>query len=943
MGAEALIGKVAAELNTGSGKADPVAELKENVRKLITMPGDAPEKEAAETWVSLFRDYLAIPAGKRSGMASERPPFTLANVFEALPRPDAWDELSAQIAALPDGKQSLLRDSLELVDATLAGDAGKQLAAMEGMRKSYLEKNAGNTWAAQYTESYFKELKGRVDARGASPEGTIAALRKKIDVIGKGKAGARDSNYLELPALAGVIPDAEAMELIKDALLKVDIYSVSHEPTRRLVAKVMMGKPDAIEKPVWSVVETPAEIPLFEMLVDKFPKSDDWSFAEAEGNYVSALLGLREFGKARGYIEMRAEAGARIPFAYAVEGKDATLMAEAMDFFGKLLKDDPAHPYWESYLRLAEKAGQTSEAILELKSAMDSAQEGTDLIGDLRLRSIEALLEAGRVEEGFSFLRELVRKMEAEGAVTNEKQAGDHVSYAIRLAKMARLLERPEILDEAFAAAEDAVIRNRRFTDSGYQSTFDYVGELVRQGRGADAEETLADELVFMSRAAGESRRQRGEVMTALAYVYSEAGRHRDVVDLLEKGTMWDAADLADLARNSFNGKPLMLIAAEALHAVGRDDAAGDILDRVLAMHPGNDSAYTLLLEIGGKGISEKLDRLHAENRFEERPLVWKAKLLSDAGKLDEAEKAAKAAIAIDPSDGEQGKGDRMRVYAVLAEIMGKKGDREQQAFLNRVVSAIRLSEDGDDWWSAGMRKRAITIYEESLKQFADAYCIQSRLALRYSEMGDFGKAEEHFRRAFELMPESFGRVESHCFGCEGAFSGELAQSIAERVFLKLAEQMPDRAQVFYLLGYLREEQGRATDAAGFYGKAVEIDPDYINAWSKLKETAEEAGLGTEEKDGIALELYRLNPYGGSLSGISDLSKLWTAALEAEKSFVPDESGPVFALRASSRPEGQDHSYMYSHYQRKAPPRKQLTAQDEVSAMIRTIESLWRQ
>ena len=52
---------------------------------------------------------------------------------------------------------------------------------------------------------------------------------------------------------------------------------------------------------------------------------------------------------------------------------------------------------------------------------------------------------------------------------------------------------------------------------------------------------------------------------------------------------------------------------------------------------------------------------------------------------------------------------------------------------------------------------------------FADAYCIQSRLALRYSELGDYVKAEQHYQRAFELMPDSFGRIESHCFGCEGA------------------------------------------------------------------------------------------------------------------------------------------------------------------------------
>ena len=37
-------------------------------------------------------------------------------------------------------------------------------------------------------------------------------------------------------------------------------------------------------------------------------------------------------------------------------------------------------------------------------------------------------------------------------------------------------------------------------------------------------------------------------------------------------------------------------------------------------------------------------------------------------------------------------------------------------------------------------------------------------------------------------MPDSFGRVESHCFGCERAFEGQRAQSLAEKIFTELAE-----------------------------------------------------------------------------------------------------------------------------------------------------------
>jgi len=379
------------------------------------------------------------------------------------------------------------------------------------------------------------------------------------------------------------------------------------------------------------------------------------------------------------------------------------------------------------------------------------------------------------------------------------------------------------------------------------------------------------------------------------------------------------------------------------LFAVGRVDDAYQILNRVLQSSPNKDGGYELLLKIGREGIVEKLDALYAMNRFQERPLIWKAQFLLDSGELDEAEKTVKAAIAIDPSDGDQGKGDRMRAYAVLAEIMAKKGDAKQADFLRGVVRAIRISETGDDWWAVGMQKRAIEIYEASLKQFSDAYCIQSRLALRYSEAGDFEKAAEHYRRAFELMPESFGRVESHCFGCEGAFSGELAQGIAESVFLKLSEEMPDRAQVFYLLGYLRQQQGRDADAAEQYAKAVQIDPLYINAWKKLGTVADSAGLSAERKDEIQLTLYRLNPRGQNLREVSDLAKLWDTALDVEKTYEMPEAGPVFALEFDKSGRNANNRYdNWEDSEEQKRPRMQLGRNESINGMMDLLESLHR-
>lgn len=144
--------------------------------------------------------------------------------------------------------------------------------------------------------------------------------------------------------------------------------------------------------------------------------------------------------------------------------------------------------------------------------------------------------------------------------------------------------------------------------------------------------------------------------------------------------------------------------------------------------------------------------------------------------------------------------------------------------------------------------------------------------------------------------------MESHCFGCEGAFNGERAQSVAEKVFASLAEKSPARAQVFYLLGYLRSAQDRPAEAAENYRRAVALDPDYLNAWSRLLEVAGETEVPAAEREAAALALLRLDPTGRHASAdfdrVADLRKLWTAILATEATLPKKETGGIYELAA---------------------------------------------
>ena len=84
-------------------------------------------------------------------------------------------------------------------------------------------------------------------------------------------------------------------------------------------------------------------------------------------------------------------------------------------------------------------------------------------------------------------------------------------------------------------------------------------------------------------------------------------------------------------------------------------------------------------------------------------------------GAIGEAESTIRQAIAIDPSDGEEGPNDRMRAYAVFAQILQKQDKISDAQLYSNAVAAIRLSEHGDQLHKAGLYDRAFKTYREAL------------------------------------------------------------------------------------------------------------------------------------------------------------------------------------------------------------------------------------
>ncbi len=161
-----------------------------------------------------------------------------------------------------------------------------------------------------------------------------------------------------------------------------------------------------------------------------------------------------------------------------------------------------------------------------------------------------------------------------------------------------------------------------------------------------------------------------------------------------------------------------------------------------------------------------------------------------------------------------------------------------------------------------------------------------------------------HFRHAFELMPSSFGRVESHCFGCESVFRDPDAQGIAETVFEQAIEKDPMKPQSSYLLGYLREEQGRYPEALQMFRNAVALDGEYLNAWKHLNDLGDRTYVDSDERDIARLKLLRLDPAQRhvhyDLQMMRDLNGLWKEIESIGQREVPHPSEVTYRLAASA-------------------------------------------
>ncbi len=923
LSAEAVLARSARPTAATAADLSPAAKLLGEIRAYRQRSTSLAPAAAAKQWLGLWQQGTALaalpPAADYSGYDSGiGAPAGLRSVLSALPPPAAWDELRKQID-IAVGKRSGQREALALrmLGEALSQDRRSLATSIESMRALVKDADEGERDSA---DASIDQLQATLTTLYGDPEAIAAQF---LSDAAKAAKRAYDPS-VATPDLVGLVGEEKARELLLSALRLPVLLSIeSGDATRSLARTLALSHLGELKRAQWNLVDGADPIGFYEAMQARFvaPANSDGSDEAsafdflrrgADTHYLVALISAGRHQDAARLLprlsgEMELYLSKDVLQRLQVQGQ----AAELARFLAASLRRQPELEVWTLYLQQAAAAGLHAEAIELLDDIGARAELPLALRKKLELSRIEALLAADRLDDAIALLSARVLKHSPD----SDEEHLLRLQWSVRLASLGRVLQRPEVVEPAFAAARQSALQLIPRADQHYEfgeRLQALYAELRRQDQAPQAQQLA---LAVLEQAASRSGNEfaffnpnalQRAALVELSGLFHGAGRSGDVLQLVDASPAWDVRDVANLvAEKDSLGVPLGVMVARALQAAEQTSAARQTVDALLQRLPGHDAGYALLLELLGEQAPAELDRRYGLDPFEERPLIWKAIALQQSGQHEASEQSIRAAIAVDPSDGEQGRGDRMRAYAVLAELLDARGDGAAAGVYRGAVAAIRLSEQADELHALGLYRRAFDTYREALEHFADAYCIQSRLAVQLSKQGLQEQALVHYRRAYELMPDSFGRVESHCFGCESVFQNPQAQGIADEVFQSIIRSQPERPQAHYMLAYLRIEQGRPQQALEHLRRAVGLDGDYLNAWKKLHELGAQTYIPAAERDIARLKLAELDPaqrhVDYDLNQVGDLRALWnTVELAQTRLRQASPSKPVYPFAAST-------------------------------------------
>lgn len=959
IGATALIAEITRTEHTEPAATAPAGArvaFRGKLRQFAASAAQLPPDAAAKGWLALFDEFFEVPPSADEYQAKPEDRLALINVVEALPPPASWAALGAAVAARvtaakgAQGPEDIRNRGLMVIAALLQGRSAEveaQLAQLEAV----LEQREMGGYLSQEVRSLRVAL-----ARSAisTPDELEDFMRKSLTL---GASRASSTPRIEISDWVTLLGEARARALIVQVLTvkKAQLMVTGARDTRALVKKIVLEKLATLDVAPWSLVDGPDDLVLFEALRKRFPfdapatgpqgkalfdasragGEDEYSLPTAKAAYALGLVARGRADDALKFSVSMSKNDWSRGLSSCLPRTDLNQHGSAfMAFFDKVLERDAEAPVWDTYVMLALASGRGEALLARLQGEREKRTSVAERF--LLDRHRAAILWAlDRTSEAHA-LSKALGETPVDGLETEQKllMLGSEVWEGTRLVTLGRLLDTPGWIDEGLSIVGRAQTQLDALGDRSQVGSM--CALLASVKRYKQAERCFADELraELQKPAAGDIGYRLSNGLEALATMYAEVGRHADVLVLVDQMPQWRIDDVTEL------GDPKVSVSvAQALLAAGRRDEAVALLQGLVLRNPGADAPYEVLANTVGIELLPWLDRVYARDQFEERPLIWKAYVLLRAGKTEDARLVAKQALRVDPTDGEQPAGDRERGFAVLADVLAAQGAKDDAERYANIVKAVRIAERGDELDEIGLVKRSGETYREGEALAQKAYCIHWRLAERLYALGLLEEAQKHYELAFRYMPEQFGRVAHFCFGCQGVFEKDQSQRVAEQVLTGLSKSTPDNARVFFLLGKLREAQGRAREAYDAFRQALVLDPTYLDALTEISGLRATVLRPAKEWDELQLKLIDVNPtqHAWNVAEVVDLKALWVklAALQGSLDPVPKA---LYPFTAAKKAREADRNAAGSRYYR--DERELLPTPGQALGQNRTIHAV---
>ncbi|MBC2600184.1 tetratricopeptide repeat protein [Puniceicoccus vermicola] len=759
-------------------------------------------------------------------------------LMKNFPEPGAWRDISEDLSEGKPNAGKLLRFQIAVAEGNYEGaqEIIDSLAKLKsgGAAMRFLSRSRGNS---KSVENYFWTLKTAA-FHSVNTEFSQLALEDLLNFLGDPPPGYFRMWGVEFPDLENIFGAERSEEFLKSLFLgsesSVEVDQFVTEDQARIFRILMEG--GVVEERQFQSFLSP-KLPEFpEAVAYLESKHPSFPSAETRIDWVRDYLRMGKVEKVQEELEaLQEESSSSFEIMVAKLAASAGYSYSTGDLYDSL---EPFLPDLDPVLRLELQSGlmpldpENDPILAQLDEKIDSSTSPTS---ELLLSRITRLFELGMVSEAVASLQEYLESSESFRLPT-DADSSEEKSRLLRLTKAMDILDEQELFERLLAILE-AKTEELSFEDDQYELVrmIEFFSEIGDTDAAVDLTVKWLEYSIQARKDSGQRYWYRGSPMAMLVMLYQQAGRPEEALLLLERSPFWFYENISEMRYVDLGELAFPVSVAQILIEIGKEEQGIELLRNYLATEGGaDDLAFEVLVREEGEEAVPFLDQLLEMDPFEERPLIWKSVILLETGELEAAEEAARAAIAIDPTDGEMSARDRLRAYAVLGQVLAARGQEEEANTMARIVAAVDLAEEADELRIAGMTLPALEMYRESLQIFADAYCIQFRTGVELKSAGKIEEAEVHLRKAYGLMPHQFGRIESHCFGCEGAFRGEWEQDIALNVFNEMVEEEPENPTLYYLLGYLEDTRGNDAAALEAFATAVQMDPLYVNAWKKL-------------------------------------------------------------------------------------------------------------